>query len=264
MQIFKNLKLKDIVQIYKLGLSSKQYQTYEKALKYSGNNGYEEDELCHFLIEKTKIYIKNKKYTEKRQEHIILSEEIKKIQSQKKITVLDFGGMCGHHYFAIKYLLPKKINLKYIISETPTLAKKSEKIFSNEELKFIYDLNKLKHVDVVFSSGALQSTDKPEKYLNKLIELKPKIMIFNKLDLVMDKKNHIHIQNTTLYENGPSDLIPKNIKNKLIKYPYTRLREKTFYETVLKKYEIKSEIKHEARSLLGHKRILKTIVLKLK
>ena len=42
--------------------------------------------------------------------------------SKKELNVVDFGGACGAHYFLAKALIGNRINLRWHVVETPTMA----------------------------------------------------------------------------------------------------------------------------------------------
>src|SRR5215510_16360103 len=88
------------------------YKSYEEALSYCANEGYNNEELCRMVAYKTLIHIESLKkppftlnpttvYLAFALNYFISST------GKKSITVLDFGGACGAHYYEVRNLFPK-------------------------------------------------------------------------------------------------------------------------------------------------------------
>ncbi|MDR0314028.1 MAG: methyltransferase, TIGR04325 family [Treponema sp.] len=146
-----------------------------------------------------------------------------------KITILDFGGACGSHYFETRRLFPHDANLKWIVTETPGMVE-SARIhgIETEELVFIDELKKIDNpIAFVHSSGALQYVPDPWVYLKQLMDLNPKYMLFNRMMFNENDRTFVTIQKSRLSENGPGPM-PEKYNDRVITYPHTTISYKEF------------------------------------
>ena len=156
-----------------------------EALADCTDDAYENDELVRVIFDKTKIYknsLENSNYSKLDVRSLSLINTILQV-GKPGVTVIDFGGAAGAHYFDLRKALPD-IGLSYTVIETPAMVKYAQ-AFSTAELKFKSDFNGIENVDIVHSSGTLQSVDNPYVYLQKLINLKADYMLFNRLGFTL-------------------------------------------------------------------------------
>jgi putative methyltransferase (TIGR04325 family) len=103
------------------------------------------------------------------------------------INVLDFGGACGAHYFLARAVMPSSRRLKWLVVETPEMAQRAKDVFSSDELEFSSSLSdaadSIKRIDLLHTSGTLQSVDKPYDYLRILLSASASHILFNRLAL---------------------------------------------------------------------------------
>lgn len=96
---------------------------------------------------------------------------------KKKINIIDFGGGMGNGYYYLKKTIPsnkfKKIN--YHIVDEIKLIKKSKKL--NKNIKYNVMMPKIK-TDVFVTSSSIQYLDDLDKFLDNVIKLNPKYLIF--------------------------------------------------------------------------------------
>lgn len=165
-------------------------------------HGYEQPELIEVIFQKTKSYRPNSKW----------------IETAK--TVLDFGGGCGLHY------KEAALDAKWAVVETPAMVRRANEL-ATERLQFFTNINAardwLGQVDLMYSNGALQYTQKPEATLAELVSLHATVMVWKRVGLSTGEEQSL--QTSNLKDNGPGKI---RIKDKLVTYPVTRIPEKVF------------------------------------
>jgi len=221
----------------------KTYNDYYAALKEcSTQNGYENNELCSMIAEKTQNHVeklKIKPYTLNGTNvflvlaiyHFLLKHSV------KSINIIDFGGACGAHYFETRRFFPTEIVFKWCVVETKEMVKSAKQHnIGNEELFFINDLSNICFpVDFIHSSGTLQSVSSYEQYLTELIRLNAKYMLFNRMTFNENDHDIVTIQESKMSANGPGPM-PEKYTDKSIFYPHTTIAFKKFSEILNDKY----------------------------
>jgi putative methyltransferase (TIGR04325 family) len=232
-----------IIKILKKQKKLAEYENYNEALKNCGN-GYENNELCQMIGDKTVIYKKTllqKPYSINATNAFLVSAlyQYCRLFSKNEINVLDFGGACGTHYFETRRFFQKNINLCWNIIETQEMVKSAkEHGLENNELHFFDDLTKISvPIDFIYSSGTLQSVPDAYEYLTKLIEIKADFILFNRMMFNENDRDFITIQTSKLSTNGPGK-IPDGYVDRIIKYPHTTLSYKKFTEKLEKQYKL--------------------------
>jgi len=205
----------------------KEYYSYNDALNNCPlRKAYENTELCCMIGDKTKNYIKNleiKPYA-LNAANVFLVNIIQKYLLEYQIndiTILDFGGACGAHYFETKRFFGLNIKFNWIVVETPEMVN-SAKIhgLENEELFFVDSIEKINNsVDLVHSSGALQYVPDWNDYLRSLVELNAKYMLFNRMMFNENNRTFATIQKSKLSDNGHGPM-PEKYVDKDIFYPH--------------------------------------------
>jgi putative methyltransferase (TIGR04325 family) len=112
---------------------------------------------------------------------------------RRSLSVLDFGGAMGAQYFRLRPWLGTQTRISWTVCETAATAMAGARHFENSELKFISSLEECAPAyDVVFSSGALQYTDEPGRYLARLAGLAESLVI-NRIPFV-DGSDFVSVQ----------------------------------------------------------------------
>lgn len=224
------------------------YETYNDALKDCTQDAYEAEELINVIFKKTKKLAQEIEFNNTINiSHVTANSLVAFIYpltiqfpKERVIKIIDFGGACGAHYFQIRAFLKKEIKLLWMVVETPAMVKFAKSL-ENEELKFTISLTEAKKqlgdVDLVHSSGTLQCVDNSFKYLNELIGLNAKWLFFGRLGLNKKDRDVITIHTSKLSWNGVGEL-PAGHEDKWIKYPFTFLAEKKFFNILNEKYKI--------------------------
>lgn len=205
------------------------YNSYEEALSDCTANAYQNEELCNIIAKKTKMHIESLKVKpfglNSTTAYLAFGlNYFANAFNKKSITVLDFGGACGAHYFEVRGVLPEIISLKWIVVETEQMVRSAiDHGFTNEELSFVAEIEDITHpIDFVHSSGALQYVPDPYVFLKKLINVKAKMLLFNRMMFNEKNEDIITVQRTSFSLNGPGKLPPGYIDKPII-YPHTTM-----------------------------------------
>lgn len=207
--------------------SHKEYDNYLSAIQFCTNNAYQNIELCNMIADKTAIYketLVTKPYHLNPTAVFLLAaiNQYLLSNSKQELTVLDFGGACGAHYFEMKRFLSKDIALKWYVVETEQMVKSAiDKGLQNNELKFFSCIEDIhEKIDFVHSSSALQYVPDPFLFTNMLINLNADYVYFNRMMFNKSDRTFVTIQNSLLSANGPGKM-PDHYTDKTISYPHT-------------------------------------------
>lgn len=220
----------------------KEYHSYYDALKNcTTQKAYDNTELCYMIGDKTKNYIKNwenKPYV-LNATNVFFTNIIQKYLLEYQtndITILDFGGACGAHYFETRRFFGINIKFKWIVVETSEMVNSAKKHgLENEELFFVDSIKKINNsIDLVHSSGALQYVPDWIDYLKSLLRLNAKYMLFNRMMFNENDRTFVTIQKSKLSDNGPGPM-PEKYKDKDIFYPHTTISYSSFNEAIKEK-----------------------------
>lgn len=232
--------------------SSQLFDSYESAYSSLSSAGYEEDSLVAVVYEKTKRY------------RDLLSQrplvpDISALRafvglslaiSKKELNVIDFGGACGAHYFLAKALIGNRINLRWHVVETPIMANTARGL-EDSQLKFYDDLtaakSDLEHIDLVFSSSALQYVPQPYEFLTQLTECGALNIFITRGGLSTFHKELFIIQVSKLSNSGPGPM-PQGMRDSLVKFPVTFAQKSKFEEIISKNYLIQVQF-HEDKNV---------------
>lgn len=108
-------------------------------------------------------------------------------QRSGKLSVLDFGGSLGSTYFQYKKFF-LQLDIQWNIVEQRTFVECGKEYFEDTNLHFFLnaeDCFKAQEIDVVLLSSVLPYLEDPYGLLQKLIDLKPSFMIFDKMPFLI-------------------------------------------------------------------------------
>lgn len=225
------------------------FGSYQDALAYCSKDGYENEVLIDVLTYKMENYLNTQKVNADKSMTptqsftlLALTKVIAAHPNVNNFNILDFGGNLGGHYYDIKRFFGKGIKLKWAVVETPALAKAGEK-FANDELQFFHSIEAatqyLGTIDLLHTSGTLQCVEKPKVYLDKLLTLNANHILFNRMGLNRKNVEVVTIHHSKLSWNGHAGL-PPNVEDRVIRYPFTFMSEKYFYDTLAQKHQIEA------------------------
>ena len=205
------------------------YKSYEEALSHCTRNAYQNEELCNIIADKTLNHLESlkKKPFTLNPTTVYLAFALNyfaNVYDKKSITVLDFGGACGAHYYEVRSVLSQAISLNWIVIETEQMIRSAtSRGFANSELNFMAYIDDIEvAVDFVHSSSALQYVSAPYDFLKKLIDVRAKMILLNRMMFNKNNYDVITIQRSFLSSNGPGKLPPK-YTDKRIMYPHTTM-----------------------------------------
>jgi putative methyltransferase (TIGR04325 family) len=224
---------------------NKEYKNYSQAIKTCTSDAYLNVELCNMIADKTVIHARklNEKPYILNPTNVFLLAAINQYIinfSKKDLTILDFGGACGFHYFEIKRFMPKDIFLKWYVVETEQMVKSAiERGLSNAELNFVSSIDDVKTViDFIHSSCALHYVPNPYELTNMLINRKASRIFFNRMMFNENDRDFVTVQKSFLSSNGPGKL-PKGYIDRIQSYPHTTLSFQKFNSLIINSdYEI--------------------------
>ena len=213
---------------------NKEYKNYSQAIDACTSDAYLNAELCNMIADKTVIHaqkLNERPYVLNPANVFLLSAINQYIIdfSTINLTILDFGGACGAHYFDIKRFIPKAVSLKWIVVETEQMVRSAnEKELGDNELIFVSSLNEIKtDIDLIHSSCALHYVPDPYTIINELISVNAKWVLFNRMMFNENDRDFVTVQKSFLSSNGPGDL-PAGYHDRILSYPHTTLSFKRF------------------------------------
>ncbi|WP_428687915.1 methyltransferase, TIGR04325 family [Roseibium sp.] len=205
------------------------YRSYDSALRAS--DGYEDDTLITVVVEKAKKLQNTATIPRLDLTSLRTSIALAASLNSSSLTVLDFGGGAGTHYFVAKTILSDAINLDWRVVETRKMVREAiAQGLETEELRFYASIEEAcsnSSVNLVFASGSLQYTDQPYDHLSQLCAIQADCLMITRTPISDDEA--IFLQYSRLRDNGWGE-IPRelNIEDRIISYPVTILdREKT-------------------------------------
>jgi putative methyltransferase (TIGR04325 family) len=142
--------------------------------------------------------------------------------------VLDFGGACGAHH-KLATLLFDDVVFHWAVVETPSMVRKA-RAFERQQLKFFEDMTSarawLGSIDLVNSNSVLQYVKDPLQTVGQLLELSPKIVLWERL-MLSNGATHADKQRTMLFNHGPG-AVPRGFRNRPVVNDIVRLSRADF------------------------------------
>jgi putative methyltransferase (TIGR04325 family) len=142
--------------------------------------------------------------------------------------VLDFGGACGVHH-KLATLLFSDAQFRWAVVETSSMVRRAQSL-ETESLRFFESIGAartwLGSVDLVNSNSALQYVEDPLQTIGELLELAPKIVLWERL-MLSSGATHIEQQRTMLFDHGPG-AVPKGFRNRPVLNKITKLSRYDF------------------------------------
>lgn len=217
----------------------REYGSYSEALSECRSDAYQDAELCDVIADKTVVQkerLQQQPFSLRANNAFFLAAIHRhlSLHSSKSLTVLDFGGACGDHYFEIRRLIPSDVALKWFVVETERMVRSAlDRNLNKGELTFATSIADVKtEVDFVHSSSALQYVPSPYEFLGTLANIEAKWMFFNRMMFNEDDRDFVTVQRSLLSENGPGDL-PEGYTNRFVSYPHTTMSFRKFDASVI-------------------------------
>jgi putative methyltransferase (TIGR04325 family) len=205
------------------------YPNYPSALAACGP-GYNDADMAEVIAYKTALPIEDRQLAPEQAIVSILSLGIVASEiADRPLTVLDFGGGCGFHYFRVASAI--RTPLRWAIVETPAMAERAAKL-ARGRFEVFTDIaaaaEALGHVDLVHASSSIQYVPEPLATLKTLAALRARYFALARFP-VWGGAQLVFVQTSTLAANGVGPM-PPNIADRKIKYPVTF----TNYDEVLR------------------------------
>lgn len=221
--------------------SPRLYPSYDAARKDCIQNCYEDKDIVSAVIAKNKIY--REKITQTKVFDLGSIRTLIGIclaARSATLNVLDFGGAAGYHYSIAQSIMGDTVALRWNVVETPQMAR-AARTLEDDRLHFFNTISEaesdLGHVDLVFTSGALQYCPDPLGILKSLLEISARYLFITRVGLNHEDREIITIQKSMLSENGPGEL-PPEFSDKIVSYPLILAGKPKLEEIIKKKYTI--------------------------
>lgn len=232
------------------------YDSFETALNDCRNKGYEYQNLVDVVVKKNKIWHDATQIVPELDLSAIrtlmaIGLALKNNNSEK-LTVLDFGGGGGYHFWIAKSAFGRDAIFDWRVVETPLMAKEASKLIKSDGLSFSPSIDSaLKNeekIDLVFTSSALQYCQDPLRVLNELVDIRARYLCITRTPFSMAPDTIITKQRSMLSENGPGAL-PGEFTDEAIEYPISFVPRIKIQELIQNKYTIRFSVSEEAETL---------------
>jgi putative methyltransferase (TIGR04325 family) len=223
------------------------FKSYKDALMAA--ESYEEQDLIKVIVAKTKKYLENEhsnnfinfdNLSDSRTTRTLFA--IAAGINKKTITILDFGGSAGIHYFTARKIISNDISLKWCVVETESMVSEAKNEgLENEELFFFSTIeeasNKVSDIDIIYSNYALCYTPNPLFYLEQLLQTNFDKFFLTNIAVNRGDKEIVGLQTSFISTNGVGRDIPDylGISDREIIYPFT-IPSKEQVESKIRQY----------------------------
>jgi putative methyltransferase (TIGR04325 family) len=183
--------------------------------------GYESAVIADVIAYKTSLGVDPRHFAPEQALNSIVSVGIASAEiTQRPLTVLDFGGGCGFHYFRVTASM--RSQLRWAIVETPTMAERALKLAQGRFEVFTNvaaAAAALGPVHLVHASSSIQYVAEPMRTLKALAQLRARYFMLARFP-VWSGPQSVGVQTSPLAANGIGPM-PPNIADREVKYPIT-------------------------------------------
>lgn len=234
------------------------FDSYEAARRACANGaGYEDDHIAQVVLAKTRAAQHDVAALVGGFQTAVTLLAVRSVGPLPgPIRVLDFGGAFGTAYHLARAL---RLPLRWAVVESATFARHGAAI-TTDELRVVGSIEEatdwLGGVDLVYSSGTLQSTPDPEGFLSALVALDAPVLALLRGAFSLGTRV-IEVQSSFLRENGPGPM-PQGLHgidgDQVVQYPRTFMREADMRATCGQRYRLVAHLSDtpERRVLGGH------------
>jgi len=211
------------------------YSLWEEALNDS--DGYNADLILN-KVKESMLKVKNGEAVYARDSFILDKKEycfpilaiLLKIAHKNKdsLSVLDFGGSLGCHYYQYQEFFSDLKRLIWSVVEQENFVKCGQDCFGDEQLKFYLNIDtclKYQEPDAILLSGVIQCLEKPYEFLEILINYNFPYILIDRLALIEGEKDILTVQK-----------VPPEIYE--ASYPSWFFNENRFLSIFQKQYDI--------------------------
>ena len=221
------------------------YSDYAAAAAACAGQGYEQARLVEVVRRKTEDYRDRMSLAGSMAVDAVVARNLLAIQSAARgggVTVLDFGGACGTHYFQARSFFRGDLALRWHVVETPAMAAAGRATFADGALAFHDDLASAVaaagELDLVFSSSCLQYMPNPYDTLAQLVACRGRMLYVTRVAVSPDDHDLVIVQRSRLSANGPGPM-PAELGDGEARYPVTFPVRDRLEATVTESYEIR-------------------------
>jgi putative methyltransferase (TIGR04325 family) len=181
--------------------------------------GYNNSDVADVIAYKAAIAVDHRQFAPEQAINSILAIGIAAAEiPDRPLTVLDFGGGCGFHYF--RTVPSIRTPLRWAIVETPTMAERANRL-AQGRFEVFTDVgaaaDALGRIDLVHASSSIQYVPDPLETLKTLIALHPRYFGLLRFP-AWGRPSLIGLQTSPLSLNGIGPM-PPNIPDRMITYP---------------------------------------------
>jgi putative methyltransferase (TIGR04325 family) len=183
--------------------------------------GYNDADIADVVAHKTAPPVDHRMYAPEQAINSILAVGIAAAEvTDRPLTVLDFGGGCGFHYFRVVPSI--RTPLRWAVVETATMAERAAQL-AEGRFQVFTDIaaaaEALGRIDLVHASSSIQYVPEPLETLKTLAALQAKYFGLLRFP-AWGRPPLVGLQTSPLSENGIGPM-PPNIANRLVTYPVT-------------------------------------------
>jgi putative methyltransferase (TIGR04325 family) len=225
------------------------YASYAAA-KAACQGGYEDAQLIRTVYEKTRLYRDRLASQAPRVcdlSALRLLGGLSLAVTKRDVTVLDFGGACGAHYFLASAVLGDRVRFRWHVIETASMAAVAQGL-ADDHVEFFASVPQatagLETIDVVFSSGALQYVPDPYATLTALTQCGAAALFLTRVGLTRQQAEVITIQTSSLRTNGPGAL-PEGMPDGPVTYPLVFPSQEKVEEIIQRNYSLDIRFEEE-------------------
>jgi len=203
-----------------MALVTEFFPDFESALAACGP-GYDNAIIADVIAYKTALGIDRRHFVPEQALNSIVAVGMASAElTERPMTVLDFGGGCGFHYFSVTASL--RSQLRWAVVETRTMAERALKLAQGrfEVFTNIADAAAaLGRIDLIHASSAIQYVPEPLNGLKALAALRAPYFMLARFP-VWSRNQTVGVQISPLAANGIGPM-PPNFADRQIRYPVT-------------------------------------------
>jgi putative methyltransferase (TIGR04325 family) len=183
--------------------------------------GYDNSVIADVIAYKTALAVDPRHFAPEQAVNSILAVGITTAEvTERPLTVLDFGGGCGFHYFRVTAALRSQI--RWATVETPTMAERATRV-AEGRFEVFTDIAEaaaaLGLIHLVHASSAIQYVPDPLATLKALAALQAPYFMLARFP-VWSRNQLVGVQTSPLAANGIGPM-PPTIADRQIRYPIT-------------------------------------------
>lgn len=176
------------------------YSSFDEALSVCGHSAdanYSNTDLLEKTLYRTNKLVLTESNVMNTKTMRLLSVFYRLISKDlKELTVLDFGGALGNHYFSIRKYLPRDLMIHWKVVELTKTAEIGNKHFANGELSFVDKIEEKIdcYPNILLSSSSLQYVPDPLQMALCFSKMHPDWIVFDRMPFLTHGSAKVVIQ----------------------------------------------------------------------